>query len=182
MTPAESLASAETTVESALLPLTDRQEEVVLSLPSALTLVEAVEFEKMVQGFYRATPTLKNLVLDFSQTTFIDSSGLGALVICYRHSKAHSSQLILRGVQTQVRMALEMTDLDQLFTFEAATVAPEPVVQAAAPASPPSTHPSVHSLGKRLIDICGALVGLVITSVLFVPIAIAIKLEDGGPI
>ncbi|MBD2257482.1 sugar transferase [Pseudanabaena sp. FACHB-2040] len=181
MTPAESLTSAET-LETASLPLADKQEEAVLSLPSALTLVEAVEFEKTVQGFYQATPNLKSLVLDFSQTTFIDSSGLGALVICYRHSKAHSSQLILRGVQAQVRMALEMTDLDQLFTFEASTSAPEPAVQATVLASPPSTHPSVNSFGKRLIDVVGALVGLVITAVLLVPIAIAIKLEDGGPI
>ena len=43
-------------------------------------------------------------------------------------------------------------------------------------------HPSVVSQTKRLIDICGALVGLGITAALFVPIAIAIKLDSPGPI
>jgi lipopolysaccharide/colanic/teichoic acid biosynthesis glycosyltransferase len=43
-------------------------------------------------------------------------------------------------------------------------------------------HPSVHSRVKRLIDIIGALIGLVITAILFVPIAIAIKLDSPGPI
>ncbi|MGF1497896.1 MAG: sugar transferase [Elainellaceae cyanobacterium] len=43
-------------------------------------------------------------------------------------------------------------------------------------------HPSVGSKFKRLIDIVGALVGLAITAVLFVPIAIAIQLDSPGPI
>ena len=35
---------------------------------------------------------------------------------------------------------------------------------------------------KRLIDIVGAMVGLGITAILFIPIAIAIKLDSRGPI
>jgi lipopolysaccharide/colanic/teichoic acid biosynthesis glycosyltransferase len=43
-------------------------------------------------------------------------------------------------------------------------------------------HSSVSNQWKRLVDIVGALVGLVITAVLFVPIAIAIQLDNPGPI
>ncbi len=43
-------------------------------------------------------------------------------------------------------------------------------------------HLSVNSVGKRLLDIVGALVGLVITAILFIPIAIAIQLDNPGPI
>jgi lipopolysaccharide/colanic/teichoic acid biosynthesis glycosyltransferase len=43
-------------------------------------------------------------------------------------------------------------------------------------------HPAATSKTKRLIDICGALVGLLITSLCFVPIAIAIWLDNPGPI
>ncbi|NES69235.1 MAG: sugar transferase, partial [Okeania sp. SIO2D1] len=46
----------------------------------------------------------------------------------------------------------------------------------------PVTHPSVKSWVKRLIDIVGALVGLFITGILFIPIAIFIKLDSPGPI
>ncbi len=46
----------------------------------------------------------------------------------------------------------------------------------------PTTHPSVRSWMKRLIDIVGALVGLAIAAVLFIPIAIAIKIDDPGPV
>ena len=43
-------------------------------------------------------------------------------------------------------------------------------------------HSSVNSKVKRLIDIAGALLGLLILSVIFLPIAIAIKIDDGGDI
>ncbi|MBF2057595.1 MAG: sugar transferase [Cyanobacterium sp. T60_A2020_053] len=43
-------------------------------------------------------------------------------------------------------------------------------------------HPSVYSKLKRLIDVLGALVGLSITSIVFIPLAILIKLDSTGPI
>lgn len=43
-------------------------------------------------------------------------------------------------------------------------------------------HPSVTSLGKRFIDVVGALVGLTLLGLLAAPIAILIKLDSPGPI
>ncbi|MEB3252827.1 MAG: sugar transferase [Cyanobacteriota bacterium] len=43
-------------------------------------------------------------------------------------------------------------------------------------------HPSVNSLGKRFIDIVGALVGLTFLALLAGPIAILIKLDSSGPV
>lgn len=43
-------------------------------------------------------------------------------------------------------------------------------------------HPSVKSKFKRCLDILGSLVGLLIVAILFVPIAIAIKIDSPGPI
>lgn len=47
---------------------------------------------------------------------------------------------------------------------------------------PQAPHPSTYSVFKRFLDIVGSLVGLVILSIVFVPIAIAIKLDSPGPI
>lgn len=44
------------------------------------------------------------------------------------------------------------------------------------------SHPSINSQGKRLLDILGAIAGLIITAILFIPIAIAIKLDSPGAI
>lgn len=43
-------------------------------------------------------------------------------------------------------------------------------------------HPSVNSLFKRLIDVLGAIVGLTVTAILFIPIALAIQLDNPGPV
>ncbi|NJN58170.1 MAG: sugar transferase [Leptolyngbyaceae cyanobacterium SL_5_9] len=45
-----------------------------------------------------------------------------------------------------------------------------------------SLHPSVNSSSKRVLDIVGSLVGLMLLSLVLVPIAIAIKLDNPGPI
>ncbi|WP_353931257.1 sugar transferase [Okeanomitos corallinicola TIOX110] len=48
--------------------------------------------------------------------------------------------------------------------------------------SKPDTHPSAVNSIKRLIDILGAIVGLMITSLVLIPIAIATLIIDPGPI
>lgn len=43
-------------------------------------------------------------------------------------------------------------------------------------------HPSVNSVFKRALDICGSLVGLLILAIAYIPIAIAIQLDNPGPV
>jgi lipopolysaccharide/colanic/teichoic acid biosynthesis glycosyltransferase len=43
-------------------------------------------------------------------------------------------------------------------------------------------HPSTTSITKRVIDILGAIIGLIITSVVTIPIAIVMAIHDPGPI
>lgn len=45
-----------------------------------------------------------------------------------------------------------------------------------------AAHPSTSSAFKRLLDVAGSLVGLLILALVFVPVAIAIKLDTPGPI
>ncbi len=155
----------------------------VVAVPSTLTVVEAMEVEQTVKRHCQGKPAPQTIVIDLSQTNFIDSSGLGALVICYRTCQAEQVAMVLRGVQEQVRMVLALTDLDQLFTIEPSeTGADTPDLKPEMRFIGLTTHPSVTSKGKRALDVVGAIVGLVITAVLAVPIVLAIKLEDGGPI
>ncbi|WP_338420691.1 sugar transferase [Phormidium tenue] len=44
------------------------------------------------------------------------------------------------------------------------------------------THPSVNSVLKRCLDVVGGLLGVLITLFLLVPIAVAIQLDNPGPI
>ncbi|MEM9089763.1 MAG: sugar transferase [Cyanobacteria bacterium P01_F01_bin.53] len=167
-----------------------------IQLNKSFTVVEAVSFKQSCQDAFTQHPDLKEIVLDFAKTTFIDSSGIGALVISHKLCESNRAKLRLINVPSQVMMALSLTELDKIFHIEEKPAAePSQAGKAAAPASArpvgnlqaslenlPETHPSVRSKAKRAIDILGALVGLAITAVLFVIVGIIIKLDDGGPI
>lgn len=47
---------------------------------------------------------------------------------------------------------------------------------------PRSIHPSINNKVKRLLDLMGALIGLVITGLIAVPVAIAMFIYDPGPL
>jgi anti-anti-sigma factor len=141
-----------------------------------------VSVKQSVQEIFQNNPQkIDLLLLDFRHTTFIDSSGIGALVNCRKLAAAQQTHLRLVNVPTQVRLVLSLTNLDEVFDIEPENPPDVPPVKTQAP-EPITTHPSMNSRAKRYLDILGAMVGLMITAVIFVPIAIAIKLEDGGPI
>lgn len=154
-------------------------ETAILQLPVRLAGSEAVAFKTNCQKLLQEN-TPKQLIFDFSQTTFIDSSGVGALVSNHKTTRSKNVEMILRGVRPQVMGVLEMTALDQVFQFEVQE-GPE-VAITKAEKQLPTTHPSVRSGVKRLLDVVGAIVGLGIVSIAIIPIAIAIKLNSPGPI
>jgi anti-anti-sigma factor len=152
----------------------------VIPLPPSFTVVYAVAFKQDFQRTCQDNPGLVSAVFDFHQTTFMDSSGIGALVGCYKIAQKHGIHLALRNVSPQVLAILSLAGLENLFEIEPQAA---PVSMALAPRDRPFiTHPSVRSRTKRLLDIVGALIGLGITALVFPAIAIAIKLDNPGPI
>ncbi len=144
---------------------------------------QGIELKQLVQGLCSEASPPQQLVLDFENTQFMDSSGVGALIACRKLLGMHQAELILQNLSPQVRLVLQLTELDKVLTIEESGESEASVVETS-PAQNVDiiTHPSVHSRAKRGLDIVGAIVGLGITAVASVPIIIAIKLEDGGPI
>jgi anti-anti-sigma factor len=151
-------------------------------IPVRLSVLEAVNFKTTCQELFSGSTAPSKIVLDFSQTTFIDSSGIGALVSNLKFAKQRDSDLVLRSLKPQVKAVFELTSLDQVLTIESSPVSTAPAENNRADSQLPVTHPSVRSLVKRLIDIVGAIVGLIITGILFIPIVAAITINDPGPI
>jgi len=165
-------------------PVTILNNTYVLIVPPAFTVVQAVNFKQNFQQACQENPNMTDAILDFGQTKFMDSSGIGALVGCWKIAQKHKIKLVLRDVSAQVKTILALASLESMFTIEQRA---EPVEETnpkskTAADLPFTTHPSVKSRVKRWIDIVGSLVGLAITGILFIPIAIAIKLDSPGPI
>ena len=172
---------------NAEFPVSFKGQTATIHLPPRISVLEAVAFKQTCHQLTDNLPTPKKIVLDCSQTTFIDSSGIGALVNNMKATKNKQISLVLCQVQPQVMGVLSMTDLLQRVTIEPGLkpkvdLEAVPTEQKQPIPSLPMTHPSVKSKLKRSMDIIGALVGLGITALLFIPIAISIKLDSPGPI
>lgn len=165
-----------------MFPVTILEEISQIQVPPRLSVLEAVAFKQTVQELCQNDSTPSLIIIDFSQTTFMDSSGLGALVTNFKIAQAKGIKLILRNVRPQVMAVLSLTGLDRVLTIETATEPVAPTEARRSETQPPATHPSIRSWLKRIIDVLGAIVGLVITAIIFIPIAVAIKLDSPGPI
>lgn len=59
----------------------------------------------------------RKLLVDFSRTGYIDSSGLGALVSISKRIREAGGDLRLAGLNDDLRSLFELTKLDTLFTI-----------------------------------------------------------------
>ena len=57
----------------------------------------------------------KALIIDLSTVSFIDSSGLGALLSGYKNANLHQGSLVLCGLQPRVQSMFELTRLHRVF-------------------------------------------------------------------
>jgi anti-sigma B factor antagonist len=59
----------------------------------------------------------RKIVIDFTNTGYIDSSGLGALVSLSKKIRDQGGELRLAGLNEDLRTLFELTKLDTLFTI-----------------------------------------------------------------
>lgn len=55
------------------------------------------------------------VLIDFQDVTFMDSSGLGALVLALKTVRAAGSKLYICSVNEQIKMLFELTSMDRVF-------------------------------------------------------------------
>ena len=73
---------------------------------------KAISFRcQIIEGAKEASMVL----VDLSQVTFIDSSGLGALVLARKEVRNAGSQLYLCSLNQRLKILFELTSMDQIF-------------------------------------------------------------------
>jgi len=164
------------------LQVTTLNEIPLVQMPVCLSLPEAIALETIYQHLWQKKPT--KIVFDFSRTTYISSSGIGVLFHILKPAKEKGIELVAWSMQPQVKTTLLMAGINPFLTLDSGTqaITPADTHQIKVKEQLSADHPSVRSRVKRLIDILGAFIGLGITAVLFIPIAIAIKLDSPGPV
>jgi anti-anti-sigma factor len=87
----------------------------VLRLSGVFDRSQIPQFNQSIQDLIQAGA--EQILLDFQDVIFMDSSGLGALVGALKAVEAADRKLLLCSLKSEVRMLLELTDVDQFFTI-----------------------------------------------------------------
>jgi len=84
----------------------------VLRLDGALVLTTMFAFQTTVRS-----DTSRTLIIDFTNISYVDSAGIGALVGAYVTRQNSGRKLALVGVSDRVHNALKVTHVEQFFHF-----------------------------------------------------------------
>ena len=76
---------------------------------------KTAEFQKQVEQSVESG--VDTILVDFERVTFMDSSGLGALVKALKTVKAADVKFFLCSVNEQIGMLFELTSMDNYFTI-----------------------------------------------------------------
>ena len=104
----------------------------VISLAGEVDLYTAPEFKQQLLDVISQGG--KNVVVDFTNTTFIDSTTLGVLVGGVKRLRTNDGQLSLVCSDRNITKIFEITGLDRVFTIYATR--DEAVEQLQAPSEP----------------------------------------------
>ena len=85
----------------------------IVEVDSRLDASNAPEFKKTIVALLEQD--YDNLIISFSETQFLDSAGLGALVSVLKSASQFKKRVVLTQLTDQVKQIFELTKLYRLF-------------------------------------------------------------------
>ncbi|GAB1537659.1 STAS domain-containing protein [Scytonema sp. NUACC21] len=80
-----------------------------------LDSTQSQEFRQIINDVLEKEKGTKIVLIDFKDVTFMDSSGLGALVLAFKALRAADRKLVICSINEQVRILFELTGMDKVF-------------------------------------------------------------------
>ena len=87
----------------------------VLAVRGEIDLFTAPELKKMLADAIENGAT--RVVVDLSETTFLDSTALGVLIGAVKRLRSRDGQLVIVNTDANIAKTFEITGLDQIFTI-----------------------------------------------------------------
>jgi anti-sigma B factor antagonist len=91
----------------------EKNKEILICIPKNFAIEEAAIFRLTANNYLNEGKI--NIILDFRECTFIDSTGLGVLVAVYKKCAELNGHLKLKGLNDQVLKVFKLTRLDRVF-------------------------------------------------------------------
>lgn len=92
------------------------QNTVVVKLDGELDMLMAEKLRKDIEERLKNKP-IANLIIDMEKVSFIDSSGLGAIIGIYKKVNAVGGGMAIIGPQPSVRKVLLFSGIDKLINI-----------------------------------------------------------------
>jgi len=89
------------------------QNTLYLRLPPEIDHHSSKEIRERTEEYLRES-CVRKIVFDFSRTTFMDSSGVGALLGRYKRMREKGGSVEIRGTGEQIRRILRIAGIDRL--------------------------------------------------------------------
>ena len=89
-------------------------DEVIVDVRGELDVATAPSLQDVLD--HLMAEGVRRIVVDLAETSFVDSTGLGALLTAHRRMHAHHGELVLSNLRPAARRLLELTALDRVFT------------------------------------------------------------------
>ncbi len=91
-------------------------DQVKIMQPSGrLDVTTAADFRRQVNDIASLATPPKYLLVDLEEITFMDSSGLGALVSALKSIRSSNGDMVICGANDQVQMLFELTSMTKIF-------------------------------------------------------------------
>ncbi|NEO70265.1 STAS domain-containing protein [Moorena sp. SIO3H5] len=74
---------------------------------------QAADFREEVKTLVESGETI--ILINFQDVTFMDSSGLGALVLALKTVRAAGGKMFICSVNEQIKMLFDLTSMDKVF-------------------------------------------------------------------
>ncbi|PZU95809.1 MAG: sulfate transporter [Pseudanabaena sp.] len=95
-------------------------EQVKVIKPSGrLDVTTAAQFRRQVSDIASVANPPKYLLVDLQEITFMDSSGLGALVSALKALRNIDGEMVISSANDQVQMLFELTSMTKIFKIYA---------------------------------------------------------------
>jgi anti-anti-sigma factor len=76
---------------------------------------KAGQFREEISQLVENKAEVVLVLIDFKEVTFMDSSGLGALVLALKTVRAAGGKMFICSVNDQIKVLFELTSMDRVF-------------------------------------------------------------------
>jgi anti-anti-sigma factor len=95
--------------------VTEKNNYAIVKIKGELDVGSSIQARELFKGLIEKGKV--NIIIDFSEVTFIDSSGLGIIVVAYRNAKEKGGTIKFANVNQRIRKLFEITRTEKHFEF-----------------------------------------------------------------